>query len=79
MKACWRGQHMHRFGRECVNVIVIKLSMVYSVYKQGDHNERHETGFGDMMWDSGGGSTRPAQRDRSTIDSACPSRYYYYN
>ena len=30
----------------------------YSVYKQGDgdHNEKYETGFGDMMWEQWGES-----------------------
>ena len=64
--------------KERVNVIVIKLC--YSVYKkQGvDHNEKRETGFGDMMWDGGWGggkgSTRPCPTKwKQTIDSACPS------
>lgn len=51
MKACWRGQHIASIWKECVNVIVIKLSTRY-IKKQGvDHNEKYETGFGDMMWD----------------------------
>ena len=38
---------------------------IYSVYKQGNHNEKYETAFGDMMW---GGEAYPT----------CPTRSKHY-